>query len=60
VVYPNPGLVRRILSIECTPLLTVVIATASAVDPGKRAGEVLIYTVGGVVYPEPSSVRTIF
>ena len=59
-VYPNPGFDIRILSIEWTPFLTVVIATASAVDPGRSAGEVPIVTVGTWVYPAPSSVRTIF
>ena len=58
-VYPIPACVSSILSIENTPPFDVVMATAVASTLPAANGAVEIATVGALVYPFPSSFRTI-
>ena len=59
-VYPNPGFVIKILSIDCPvwPSLLVIIATAVALTPcGNPVVDIPIS--GAAVYPVPSFTRSI-
>ena len=58
-VYPIPACVNSILSIENIPPLVVVIATAVAFTLPAPNGAVEIATFGVLVYPLPSSFKTI-
>ena len=58
-VYPAPAFVRTILSIENSPALVVVIATAVALTLPTPVGAVVIATLGVLRYPLPSLLRTI-
>ena len=60
VIYPNPGFVTKILSIDCPvcPSLLVIIATAVALTPCTNP-VVDIPISGAAVYPVPSFTRSI-